>query len=343
MEIRELTYQELQNYISELNEKPFRAKQIWEWLWKKPVASFDEMSNLSKAVRQKLSQSFEMPQMRIAQEQRSKDGTIKIVFQLHDNQAVEGVLIPSRKRTTACISSQVGCALACTFCATGKLKLRRNLSISEIFMQVFLLDQLSQKEHGTSLSNIVLMGMGEPLANYDKVLAAIDRMTSAEGLGISPRRITLSTSGIAEKIRQLADDDFKANLAISLHTADSEKRSQLMPINKSNPLPVLADSLKYFHRKTGKRITFEYLMLRDFNDQIEDAKKLAEFCKAVPCKINLIEFNPTGDELFKKSKMHQMLGFQEFMESKNLIVNIRTSKGGDIDAACGQLANKVRN
>jgi 23S rRNA (adenine2503-C2)-methyltransferase len=339
-DIRELGEKEIREFVTGQNEKPFRAKQIMEWVWKKSVHDFEMMSNLPAGFRESLKENFMIPALKIQTEQISNDGTRKYGFTGQDNNLVEGVLIPSSQRVTACISSQVGCPLHCRFCATSKLKNRRDLTAGEIYDQVVLLREQSRKVYNRSLSNLVFMGMGEPLLNYDNVLRSIDFITSHSGLGMSPRRITLSTAGLIEEIKRLANDKVKFELAVSLHTANNEKRTRIMPVNKSNPLPELAETIQYFHRETGQRITYEYLMMEDFNDTLEDARELAEFCKITPCKINLIEYNEVPGYSRKKSSPEKMKAFTEFLESKNLIVNIRRSRGGDIDAACGQLAGR---
>lgn len=338
--IRTQTKEELISTISEWGEKPFRAKQIYEWLWKKSARSFDEMTNLSLPLRDQLKSHFFIDAITLDEQQVSSDRTIKCAFSVGESQAVEGVLIPTSSRMTACISSQVGCSLACKFCATGKLKLLRNLTAGEIYDQVAYLKNLSEEKYDTPLSNIVYMGMGEPLLNYKNMLESIHYITSEEGLGMSPRRITVSTAGIAKMIKKLGDDEVKFNLALSLHAANDEKRNKIMEINQSNNLEVLAESLRYFHQKTGSRVTFEYIIFDGFNDEISDARALAEFCKNVPCKINIIEYNPIDDGEFKQAEAGKVDAFADFLEQLNLIVNVRRSRGKDIDAACGQLANK---
>lgn len=340
-DIRTFSSEEIKEYIDSIKEKKFRAKQIYEWLWQKGVTSFDAMTNLPKILIEKLISDYNIYPAKVFETKKSKDGTIKIAFQLSDSEYVEGVLIPSGSRMTACISSQVGCALNCAFCATAKIKFRRNLSPGEIFDQVVAIDKLAQEHHNQKLSNIVLMGMGEPLLNYDNVLSAIDKINGDNGLGMSPLRITLSTAGISKKIIQLANDNVKFNLAVSLHSAINERRSKLMPYNEKDNLVDLRKAIAYFSTKTGSRITMEYLLIDNVNDTIDDAKSLAEFCKAFPCKINLIEFNDTGSAKFRKTSDFKTNRFKSFIESKNMIVNIRQSKGEDIDAACGQLANKI--
>ena len=338
--IRNLSLKELQDEFVAKNEKSFRAKQVYEWLWKKNASSFDEMSNLSKELREMLQQFYYIDHIQLQDQQISKDKTIKCAFTIEEGKVVEGVLIPTKSRTTACISSQVGCSLSCTFCATGRLKLLRNLSAGEIVDQVVYLKNQAEGLYGQNLTNIVYMGMGEPLLNYKNVLQSIDRLCSEDGLGISPKRITVSTAGIAKMIRKLGDDDVKFNLALSLHAANDKKRDKIMEINESNNLSELSEALEYFHEKTGSRVTFEYIIFKDFNDEIDDARELANFAKCVPCKINIIEYNPIENGEFEQADAHKVDAFAAFLESKNLIVNVRRSRGKDIDAACGQLANK---
>ena len=338
--IRSYTLDELKSFFSENGEKTFRALQVWDWLWKKHVSSFDEMTNLSLKNREWLHKYFEIHKLSCDDAQISNDGTIKNAFKLHDGNIVEGVLIPTTKRMTACISSQVGCSLTCAFCATGKLKRMRNLDPDEIYDQVVFIKNQAQKSYGVNLSNIVYMGMGEPLLNYKNVLQSIEHITSPDGLGMSPKRITVSTAGIAKLIMKLGDDEVKFNLALSLHAANDKKRNEIMPINEQNTLDSLKEALKYFYSKTQTRVTYEYIIFDNFNDSLEDAKELAEFCKTVPCKVNIIEYNSIGDDRFKQAKEEKVEVFKEFLESRNIVVNVRRSRGKDIDAACGQLANK---
>ena len=338
--IRNLSLDELLEHFSTLNEKSFRAKQVYEWLWKKTAHSFDEMTSLGKELREKLKDSFFIDHITLLDQQISKDKTIKCAFAVDENKIMEGVLIPTSSRMTACISSQIGCSLACTFCATGRLKLLRNLSAGEIYDQVVYLKNEGENRYKTPLTNIVYMGMGEPLLNYKNVLNSIHFICSEDGLAMSPRRITVSTAGIAKMIRKLGDDEVRFNLALSLHAANDQKRNQIMEINETNNLEELSDSLRYFHEKTNSRVTFEYIIFKDFNDSIEDARELAQFVKCVPCKINIIEYNPIENGEFKQADANKVEEFAQFLESKNLIVNIRRSRGKDIDAACGQLANK---
>jgi 23S rRNA (adenine2503-C2)-methyltransferase len=326
--------------FSELGEKSFRAKQVFEWLWKKNAHTFEEMTNLGIGLREKLDNLFFIDNITLKDQQISKDKTIKCAFAVDENKIMEGVLIPTSSRMTACISSQVGCSLSCTFCATGRLKLLRNLTSGEIFDQVAYLKNQAESRYQTPLTNIVYMGMGEPLLNYKNVLNSINHICSEQGLGMSPKRITVSTAGIAKMIRKLGDDQVKFNLALSLHAANDAKRNKIMEINESNNLEELAEALKYFHEMTNTRITFEYIIFKDFNDSIDDARELANFAKCVPCKINIIEYNPIENGEFQQAEAKKVDEFAQFLESKNLIVNVRRSRGKDIDAACGQLANR---
>lgn len=339
--IRTLTLDELKDFFKENDMPAFRAKQVYEWLWKKSVSSFEEMRNVSKETIQLLDEHFVILHAKITESQKSADRTIKSAFGLYDNNNVEGVLIPTKSRMTACISSQVGCSLTCKFCATGKLDRLRNLNADEIYDQVFMLNEQALSNYNQKLSNIVYMGMGEPLLNYRNVLESIDKITSTDGLGMSPKRITVSTAGIAKLIKKLGDDEVKFNLALSLHAANDKKRDYIMPINEQNSLEALKKAIVYFYEKTQTRITYEYIIFKDFNDEISDAQELASFAKITPCKINIIEYNPIDDGEFQQAKREKVDAFVNHLESKNLIVNVRRSRGKDIDAACGQLANKL--
>ena len=341
-DIRTLSDEALQKALLDLGEQPFRAKQVSEWLWTHGAGSFDGMTSLGKDLREKLKDSFALERIHQVEAQRSKDGTVKCAYQIDgdEHRVVEGVLIPTPKRLTACISSQVGCSLACKFCATGRLKLLKNLTAGDMFDQVQMLNVLAHEQQGKGLSNIVYMGMGEPLLNYKNVLESVDRITGTPGLGMSPKRITISTAGIAKAIKRLGDDEVKFNLALSLHAANDAKRNHIMAINETNSLSVLAESLRYFHEKTGTRPTFEFIVFKDFNDGLQDARELADFCRHVPCKINLIEYNPIDDGEFQQTTPRRLEDFVALLEDRNLIVNVRRSRGKDIDAACGQLANK---
>jgi 23S rRNA (adenine2503-C2)-methyltransferase len=339
-DIRTLDLPALEEFFLANGDKKFRAKQVMEWLWKKSARSFSEMTNLSKITRDLLEANFAFHVITLADEQISSDKTIKCAFEVEPGKVVEGVLIPTHSRMTACISSQVGCSLACKFCATGRLKMMRNLSAGEIYDQVVHLKNAAEGKYNIPLSNIVYMGMGEPLLNYKNVLESIDKITSPDGLGMSPQRITVSTAGIAKMIKKLGDDEVKFQLALSLHAANDEKRDKIMEINESNNLESLADALRYFYQKTGSRVTFEYIIFKDFNDQINDARELALFAKNVPVKINIIEYNPIDNGEYLQASIERVDAFAKFLEDRNLIVNVRRSRGKDIDAACGQLANK---
>ncbi|MCP4120415.1 MAG: 23S rRNA (adenine(2503)-C(2))-methyltransferase RlmN [Bacteroidetes bacterium] len=340
-DIRKYNLEALTDVLSEMGEKPFRARQIYEWLWEKSATEFDAMTNLSKDLRTKLSEVFEILNVAVAKSQYSEDGTAKYVFKLHDDTLVEGVLIPTPERATACISSQVGCSLNCKFCATGYMKRVRNLDAAEIYDQVVLINQQSLELLGRPLTNIVFMGMGEPLLNYKNVLTSINRITSPDGLHMSPRRITVSTAGIAKMIRKLADDKVKFNLALSLHAANDEKRNGIMPINEQNNIEILVDALNYFYRETRNKITFEYILLNGVNDTMDDARELIALCRRVPAKVNLIEYNPIDQADFNKTKVDERDAFISYLEKHRVTAKVRKSRGKDIDAACGQLANKL--
>lgn len=342
-DIRALSEAEIAEVLKQKGEASFRAKQIYEWLWKKTAHSFDDMSNLSKPLRDWLNEHFVINAVNISDMQVSNDRTIKCAMKLADNNVVESVLIPTTSRMTACISSQVGCSLTCKFCATGKLKRLRNLNADEIYDQVALVKNLAETKYNQSLTNIVYMGMGEPLLNYAEMMRSVDRITSPNGLGMSAQRITVSTAGIAKMIKKLGDDGVKFNLALSLHAANDEKRNHIMPINETNSLEALAEALNYFYEKTGTRVTFEYIVFKDFNDGIEDARELADFCKKTTAKVNIIEYNPIEDGEFKQTTPERLEAFKNHLESKGIIVNVRRSRGKDIDAACGQLVNKNKS
>ena len=340
IDIRQLNLEDLKLKLTEFGEKPFRANQIYQWLWQKRATTFDEMTNLSLSLRKTVEDNFVINAIQLKEAQKSKDKTIKNAFLLSDDAVVEGVLIPTKKRMTACVSVQVGCSLDCAFCATGKLKRVRNLKSDEIYDQVAIISDQSKTEYDIPLSNIVFMGMGEPLLNYKNVLASIEKITSINGLGMSPKRITVSTAGIARRITKLADDGVKFNLALSLHAANDQKRNKIMPINESNSLNVLKEAMIYFQQKTNSRPTIEYIIFKDFNDELIDAQELADFCKSFSCKINIIEYNPIDGGMYQQAEAKKVDAFAAYLEAKNIIVNVRRSRGKDIDAACGQLANK---
>ncbi len=338
--IRNFNFAELQEAFSALKLPKFRAKQVFEWLWQKNAHTFAEMTNLPAALREQLEADYFIDHITLDDKQVSSDKTVKNAFTVDRDKVIEGVLIPTSSRMTACISSQVGCSLACKFCATGKLKLMRNLTAGEIVDQVAYLNRQAEEMYGQHLSNIVYMGMGEPLLNYKNVLRSTELITSPEGLNMSPKRITVSTAGIAKMIRKLGDDEVKFNLALSLHAANDRKRSEIMEINDTNNLEALSEALVYFYEKTGSRITLEYILFAGFNDELEDARELADFARSFPCKINIIEYNPIDGGEFNRAAPEKTDAFAAWLESRNMIVNVRRSRGKDIDAACGQLANK---
>ena len=339
--IRQLNLSELEQYFETLGEKKFRVKQVWEWLWAKHAHNFEEMTNLSKELRQQLAESFSLPALTIDATQYSADGTVKSRFRTPDNHLVEGVLIPTDERKTACVSSQIGCSLSCKFCATGYMERKRNLDFDEIYDEVVLINQQSERVYEKKLSNIVFMGMGEPLLNYKNVLKAIERITAPDGLAMSPRRITVSTAGVAKMIRQLGDDKVKFKLAVSLHAANDKKRNEIMPINETNDLKSLVEALNYFYQQTGSEITFEYILFKDFNDSKKDADELVKIFRQVPADlVNIIEYNPIDQALFAKPEEDAIQQFMQHLEKNRVNARLRRSRGKDIDAACGQLANK---
>jgi 23S rRNA (adenine2503-C2)-methyltransferase len=339
-DIRRESLEGITNFLTINGEKPYKARQVHEWLWMKSARDFDVMSNLSLATRALLKESYTIRPVEIALKQKSKDYTIKVGFRLHDGNLVEGVLIPSKDRMTACISSQVGCSLSCKFCATGYMERKRNLDAAEIYDQVIRIRDLSEEEFGKPLTNIVYMGMGEPLLNYSNVLESVNHITNEKGLGMSYKRITVSTAGIAKMIRRLGDDEVKFNLALSLHAANDEKRNKIMSINETNSLKILGESLNYFYSKTENEITFEYIIFNDFNDSQKDAEELLAFCRKVPSKVNIIEYNPIREADFRNARPDKIENFRAFLEKQGVNVRVRRSRGKDIDAACGQLANK---
>ncbi len=339
-DIRSLDLPEITSFFEGHGEKPFRAKQVYEWLWKNSVENFDDMTNLSKEVREIMKNHFMINPVTISESQISKDGTTKFSFKLQDGMICEGVLIPTPKRMTACISSQVGCSLSCEFCATGKMKTFRNIRADEMYDQVRIIRDWAENEIGKPLTNIVYMGMGEPLLNYGHVLNSVEKITSEIGLGISPRRITISTAGISKMIQKLADDKVKFNLALSLHAANDAKRDKIMDINESNTIESLRTALLYFCKNTGKTATLEYILFDQFNDTKEDAKSLVDFCSGMDVKVNIIEYNPVDGVPYQKSNPESIRQFQSILENSGIEVNIRRSRGKDIDAACGQLASK---
>lgn len=339
-DIRTLTQEELRDFFVAHNQKAFRGNQVYEWLWVKGAHNFSQMSNLSKETRELLEQTFSINHIELTSIQRSADGTIKNAVTLHDGLIVESVLIPTETRSTACVSSQVGCSLDCNFCATSRLKRMRNLAPDEIYDQVLAIDKQSRMHYNRPLSNIVFMGMGEPLMNYKNVLKAVDKITSEQGLGMSAKRITISTSGISKMIKKMADDNVKFKLAVSLHSAIEETRNKIMPFTKDFPLTKLREALFYWYQKTKSKITYEYVVWKGINDDKKAIDALVKFCKYVPCKVNLIEYNPIDDGEFQQASSRALDQYIEALESAKIVAKVRRSRGKDIDAACGQLANK---
>lgn len=339
-DIRALTKEQLRAFFVTNGDKAFRGNQIYEWLWSKSAHSFENMTNISKETRAMLEANFVINHIKVDTMQRSEDGTVKNAVRLHDDLIVESVLIPTNTRTTACVSSQVGCSLDCNFCATARLKRMRNLTPGEIYDQVVAIDNESRLYYDRPLSNIVFMGMGEPLMNYPNVMKAIDMITSEEGLGMSPKRITVSTSGVSKMIKKMADDEVKFKLAVSLHSAIEATRNEIMPFTKSFPLPELKEALEYWYKKTKSKITYEYVVWKGINDDKASIDALVKFCKYVPCKVNLIEYNAIDDGNFQQASEQAINNYIAALEKSNIVVKVRRSRGKDIDAACGQLANK---
>ena len=342
IDIRSLSVEVLQKHFSAIGEPAFRAKQVYNWLWGKACTNFHEMSNLPKSLREKLAESFAINHVEVDQSQFSADRTIKNTFKLYDGNIVEGVLIPATERMTACVSSQVGCSLSCKFCATGYMDRKRNLNADEIYDQVVLIDKQAKQNYQIPLTNIVYMGMGEPLLNYANVMKSIERITAEDGLNMAAKRITVSTAGIAKMIKKLGDDQVRFNLALSLHAANDEKRNTIMPINEQNSLKALAEALKYYFAKTKNPVTYEYIVFDNFNDGLEDAVELAKFCRHLPCKVNIIEYNPISFADFQNAGADKIDAFANYLRKQGITTNIRRSRGKDIDAACGQLAVKQK-
>ena len=339
-DIRALSKEDLIQFFESQGLQAFRGKQVYQWLWQKGVHDFDSMTNLNLEQRALLKAHFNINHIKIDIEQKSKDGTVKNAVKLHDQLVVESVLIPTSSRSTACVSSQVGCSLDCTFCATASMKRMRNLNPDEIYDQVVTINQQSMAYYQRPLSNIVFMGMGEPLMNYKNVLAAIDKITDSEGLGMSPKRITVSTSGIPKMIRKMADDGVKFKLAVSLHSARQHIREQIMPFATKFPLEELLEALQHWYSCTKKRITFEYVVWEGVNDTREDIQALVQFCLKVPSKVNLIQYNPIEDNDMKQASTQIIEAYIKTLTDSRIQVTYRRSRGEDIDAACGQLANK---
>ena len=339
-DIRSLSIDSLRNFFVENKLKSFRGDQVYEWIWKKGIHDFNQMTNLSKETRSLLVDNFKINHIDVDFYKKSSDGTIKNSVKLHDDLLVESVLIPTKKRSTACISSQVGCSLNCQFCATSKINRLRNLKMDEIFDQVTLMDRQSRMYFNRPISNIVFMGMGEPLMNYNNIIAAIKKITQYRKFGISSRRITISTSGIPKMIMKLADEDFKFKLAVSLHSANQLIREKIMPFTVKFPINDLIESLNYWYLKTNRIITLEYIVWENINSKKSDINDLINFCKEVPSKVNLIQYNSIGDDDYKGASVDIINKYQNELLKHGINSTYRRSRGADIDAACGQLANK---
>ena len=339
-DIRLITPENLEQLLKKNKFPIYRSKQIQNWARKIDIQSFNQMSNLPNDLIQFLSENFKLNKLKVKTIKKSFDGTIKFAIQLYENLIVEAVLIPSNKRITACVSSQVGCSLDCNFCATSKIKKMRNLESYEIFDQIMLLNKEAINHFSYPITNIVFMGMGEPLLNYKNVIESIDQITSDFGIGISYKKITLSTSGISKMIKKMADDNVKFNLAISLHTALEKTRNKVMPFSKSFPIKELVDSLEYWYKKIKRKITFEYLIWKEINDDFEHINALVSICKRIPSKVNIIEYNDTDNSMFLNADDKWINNYVTTLKENRIPVSVRRSRGKDIDAACGQLANK---
>ncbi len=340
IDIRGLSEDQIIEFFEKKGLDSYRGRQVYEWIWRKSCYSFDEMTNISKDLRDVLDNHFVINHIQVDKIQKSFDGTIKNAVKLHDDHTVESVLIPTDDRTTACVSSQVGCSLDCKFCATSKLKRMRNLNPDEIYDQVVTINDQSKKYFNRPLSNIVYMGMGEPLMNYNNLIKSIEKISSDKGLNMSQKRIVVSTSGIPKMIKKLADENLKVNLALSLHSAIEETRNKIMPFSKKFSLDEIKDSLIYWYSKTKRKITFEYIVWKDINDSIEHIIALVNYCKSIPSKVNLIEYNSIGDQNFESANQNIINLYKDMLEKNRITVTVRRSRGKDIDAACGQLANK---
>ena len=340
IDIRSLSEDDLCEFFVKKGFDSYRGKQVYEWIWKKSSYTFDNMTNISKDLRLMLDENFVINHIEVDKIQKSSDGTIKNAVKLFDDYTVESVLIPTEDRTTACVSSQVGCSLDCRFCATSKLKRMRNLNPDEIYDQVVTINRQSLQYFNRPLSNIVFMGMGEPLMNYNNLVKSIEKISSDKGLNISQKRIVVSTSGIPKMIKKLADENLKVNLALSLHSAIEETRNNIMPFSSKFPLNDIKESLDYWYEKTKRKITFEYIVWKGINDSIEDIDALVKFCKSITSKVNLIEYNSIGDQDFQSASPNIINLYKNILEKNKITATIRRSRGKDIDAACGQLANK---
>lgn len=334
--IKDYNLNELKEEFVKLNEKPYRAEQVFKWIYESEVTSFDDMTNLSLELRDKLKNEFEFHNFKILKKQESSDGTKKYLFDVLDGNAIETVLMEYHHGRTICVSSQIGCKMGCKFCASTGIKFIRNLTSGEIVEQILAV----QRDENVRISNIVFMGIGEPLDNYDNVLNAIGIINNHKGLNIGARHISISTSGIVPKIYELADRDYQFTLSISLHATNDKKRSEMMPVNNAYNIEELMKACRYYIEKTNKRISFEYALAKDNNDNLDDAKELVKLLKGMLCHVNLIPINKIENGKYVKSTNENIIKFRDYLNSKGITATIRRELGSDIDAACGQLRRK---
>lgn len=338
--IRHLAYPQLERLVLELGFRKLHAQTLYKGLWYRHTQQLEQIPELPEALTAELSAHFFIPATQVHQMQKSADGTIKCSIRLHDGHLIEGVLIPTDTRVTVCVSSQVGCSLSCSFCATGFMERKRNVDFDEIVDQVVLLNSIALDHYGKAISNVVFMGMGEPLLNYQNVLGAVAKLTDQRGLSIAPKRMTISTAGIAKMIRKLGEERVKLNLALSLHAANDDKRNKIMGINETNNLEALSAALNEFHQQSRNEITLEYVLLEGFNDTIADADELIAFAAKVPVHlVNILEYNAVAGTEFQKPREEVMQAFVRHLHRHHVNAHLRRSRGKDIDAACGQLAN----
>lgn len=334
--IKDYNLDELKNILVELGEKPYRAEQIFKWVMQENVTSFDEMTNLSIELRNKLKEEFELHNFKILQKQVSKDGTKKYLFDVLDGNAIESVLMEYKHGKTICVSSQIGCKMGCKFCASTGIKFSRNLTSGEIVEQLLAVE----RDENIKISNLVFMGIGEPLDNYDNVMNAIKILNNQKGINMGARHISISTSGLVPKIYDLADQNIQCTLSISLHSANNEKRSQMMPVNNIYNIQELMNACRYYIEKTNRRISFEYALSKDNNDNLGDAKELVKLLKGMLCHVNLIPINKIENGNYIKSTNENIIKFRDYLNEKGIVATIRRELGSDIDAACGQLRKK---
>lgn len=334
--IKDYNLDELKEKVADLGEKPYRAEQIFKWIYVDNVTSFDDMTNLSLEFREKLKSEFDLHIFKILKKQESKDGTKKYLFDVLDGNAIESVLMEYKHGKTICVSSQIGCKMGCKFCASTGVKFARSLSAGEIVEQLLAV----QRDENIKISNLVFMGIGEPLDNYDNVMKAIKILNNQKGINMGARHISISTSGLVPKIYKLADENLQCTLSISLHSASNEKRSEMMPINNTYNIEELMKACRYYIEKTNKRISFEYALAKENNDNLEDAKALVKLLKGMICHVNLIPINKIEDGKYSKSTNENIMKFRDYLNEKGIVATIRRELGSDIDAACGQLRKK---